>query len=140
MRYMMLLKGTEQTESGVIAGPEVFEAMAKYNEELVNAGVLLAGEGLQESSKGKRIVFSDAGTRVTDGPLAETKELIAGFWMIQAKSLEEAVEWARRAPLTPGDVIEVRKVLEAEDFGEAFTPELREQEEKLRERAAQQSR
>jgi len=137
---MVLLKASAQTESGEIPGPEIFEAMTKYNEELVSAGVLLAGEGLQESSKGKRVHFSGAGTKVTDGPFAETKELIAGYWMIQANSLDEAVAWARRAPLAPGDVLEVRKVLEAEDFGESFTPELREREEQMRERAAQQNR
>jgi hypothetical protein len=137
---MMLLKGTEQTESGVMPGPEIFEAMAKYNEELVNAGVLLAGEGLQESSKGKRVQFTAEGARVIDGPFAETKELLAGFWIIQAKSIEEAVEWARRAPLSPGDVLEVRKVHDAEDFGEALTPEVREKERELWSRIAEQQR
>ena len=139
MRYMLLLKATKETEAGEIPGPEIFEAMARYNEELVNAGVLLAGEGLQPSSNSARVTFSNgAPPKVIDGPFTETKELIAGFWMIQAKSKEEAIEWTKRAPMAPGDVIEVRQVFEADDFGEALTPEVREKESKLWARIAEQ--
>jgi hypothetical protein len=112
--------------------------MGKYNEQLVNAGVLLAGEGLHPSSNGVRIRFAGKERRVIDGPFAETKELIAGFWLIQVKSRDEAIEWVKRAPMQDGDEIEIRQVFEAEDFGAEFTPELREQEEQLRARAAAQ--
>src|SRR5207247_7517253 len=114
----------------------VFAAMGKFNEELVRAGVMLAGEGLQPSSKGKRIRFSGQQRTVIDGPFTETKELIAGFWLWQVKSMEEAVEWLKRAPFDGGTEVEIRPVFEADDFGEAFTPELREQEERLRAQAA----
>jgi hypothetical protein len=109
--------------------------MGRFNEELVNAGVLLAGEGLTPGSKGVRVRFSKGQPQVSDGPFTEAKELIGGFWILQVKSMEEAVEWARRCPLGEGDMIEIRKVAEAEDFGEAFTPELREAEERLRARS-----
>jgi hypothetical protein len=133
MRAMMLMypnpdfKGPPTTE--------MFEAMGRFNEELVNAGVLLAGEGLTPGSKGVRVRFSKGQPQVSDGPFTEAKELIGGFWILQVKSMEEAVEWARRCPLGEGDMIEIRKVAEAEDFGEAFTPELREAEERLRARS-----
>ena len=142
MRFMMIVKATEQSEAGVMPSEELLTAMGNYNEELANAGVLLAGEGLQPSSKGARVVFSGGDVSVVDGPFAETKELIAGYWLIQAKSLDEAVEWARRCPKPmpddPESVIEIRQVFEAEDFGDEFTPELREQEERLREQLPEQ--
>jgi len=140
-RFMMLVKASADSEAGVMPTTEQFAEMGKYNEELVKAGVLLAGEGLQASSKGARIVFKGNNKTVVDGPFAETKELIAGFWIIQAKSLAEAVEWARRAPNPHwgGETnIEVRQVFSAEDFGEALTPELREAEDRLRAQAKAQ--
>lgn len=136
MRFMMMVKGTESTEAGAMPSEEMLAAMGRYNEELANSGILLAGEGLHPSSKGVRVRFSGDKTTVVDGPFTETKELIAGFWLIQVKSREEAIEWARRCPNpTPDDeegVIELRQVFEAEDFGEQLTPELREQEERIR--------
>jgi hypothetical protein len=134
MRFMLLLKANAMTEAGVLPSTELLAAMSRYNQELASAGVLLAGEGLQPSSKGKRVKFSGDQRTVIDGPFTETKELIAGFWLIQAKSLEEAVEWARRCPnpLEGEAEIEVRQVFEAEDFGPAFTPELRAAEAELR--------
>ena len=136
MRFMMMVKATESTEAGAMPSEEMLAAMGRYNEELANSGVLLAGEGLHPSSKGVRVKFSGDTPTVVDGPFTETKELIAGFWLIQVKSREEAIEWARRCPNpTPDDdegVIELRQVFEAEDFGEEFTPELREQEERIR--------
>ena len=134
MRFMLLLKANAMSEAGVLPSPELLAAMGRYNQELASAGVLLAGEGLQPSSKGKRVRFSGNQRTVIDGPFTETKELIAGFWLIQAKSLEEAVEWARRCPnpLEGEAEIEVRQVFEAEDFGPAFTPELRAAEAELR--------
>ncbi len=135
MRFMILLKADENTEAGVLPSEELLTAMRKYNEELVQAGVMLAGEGLQPSSKGARVKFSGSKRTVIDGPFAETKELIAGFWLIQVKSKEEAIEWVKRAPNPfPGteSEIEIRQVFEAEDFGPEFTPELREQEERQR--------
>jgi hypothetical protein len=133
---MMMVKGTESTEAGAMPSEEMLAAMGRYNEELANSGILLAGEGLHPSSKGVRVRFSGDKTTVVDGPFTETKELIAGFWLIQVKSREEAIEWARRCPNpTPDDeegVIELRQVFEAEDFGEQLTPELREQEERIR--------
>jgi hypothetical protein len=140
MRFMMLVKADQDSEAGVMPSEELLAAMGKYNEELVNAGVMLAGEGLHPSSKGARVKFSGEKRTVVDGPFAEAKELIAGFWIIQANSLEEAVEWAKRCP-NPMDgesEIEIRQVFEAEDFGDEFTPELREQEERLRARIAGQ--
>ena len=132
MRFMIIVKATRESEAGVLPNEALLAAMGKYNEELVKAGIMLAGEGLQPSSKGKRIQFSGSKRTVIDGPFTETKELIAGFWMWQVKSMDEAVEWLKRAPMEDGDVVEIRPVFEAEDFGDAFTPELREQEERLR--------
>jgi hypothetical protein len=138
MRFMLLLKADKNTEAGVLPSTELLTEMGKYNEELVKAGVLLAGEGLQPSSKGARVKFSGKKRTVIDGPFAETKELIAGFWLIQVKSKEEAIEWVKRCPnpLDGEAEIEIRQVFEADDFGEAFTPELREQEERLRQQGA----
>jgi hypothetical protein len=137
MRFMILLKADENTEAGVMPSEELLAEMGKYNEEMVKAGVLLAGEGLQPSSKGARVRFSGAKRTVVDGPFAEAKELIAGYWLIQTKSKEEAVEWVKRCPnpLDEEAEIEIRQVFEAEDFGEEFTPELREQEERIRAQA-----
>ena len=134
MRFMVLVKATKDSEAGVMPSEALLMAMGKFNEELVKAGVMLAGEGLHPSSKGARVKFSGKKRTVVDGPFAESKELIAGFWLIQAKSLEEAMEWVKRVPFSgsPESEIEIRQVFEAEDFGEAFTPELREQEERLR--------
>ena len=140
-KFMMLVKATADSEAGVMPTTEQFTEMGKYNEELVKAGVMLAGEGLHPSSKGARIEFKGNQKKVVDGPFAETKELIAGFWIIQAKSLEEAVEWARRAPNPHfgGDTnIEVRQVFAAEDFGDSLTPELKEQEQRLRDQSKAQ--
>ena len=131
MRFMILLKANEDTEAGVLPSEEILAEMGKYNEELVKAGVLLAGEGLHPSSKGARVKFSGGKQTVIDGPFAEAKELIAGFWLIQVKSKDEAIEWVKRAPLE-GAEVEIRQVFEAEDFGPEFTPELREQEARLR--------
>ena len=137
MRFMVLVPASEDSESGVMPTQEELTAMGKYNEELVKAGVMLTGEGLHPTSKGARIRFSGSTPTVIDGPFTEAKELVAGFWMIDVKSKDEAVEWMKRAPFS-GDVeIEIRQVFEAEDFGEAFTPELREQEERLRAQTAQ---
>ena len=134
MRFMLLLKADKSTEAGIMPGEKLLADMGKYNEELVNAGVLLAGEGLQPSSKGARVKFSGTKRTVIDGPFTETKELIAGFWLIQVKSKAEAIEWVKRCPNPlEGDAeIEIRQVFEAEDFGAEFTPELRAQEERLR--------
>ncbi len=132
MRFMILVKATKESEAGVLPSTELLAAMGKYNEELVKAGVMLAGEGLQASSKGARLKFTGAKRTVTDGPFPETRELIAGFWLWQVKSKEEAIEWAKRIPFTEGEEVEIRQVFEAEDFGEALTPELREQEDRLR--------
>src|ERR1700674_2732249 len=138
MRFMVLLKADKTTEAGVLPSEELLTDMGKYNEELVKAGVLLAGEGLQPSCKGARVKFSGSRRTVTDGPFTETKELIAGFWLIQVESKEEAIEWVKRCPnpLSAEAEIEIRQVFEAEDFGDAFTPELREAEERMRARAA----
>lgn len=134
MRFMILLKADADTEAGVMPSETLLAEMGKYNEELVNAGVMLAGEGLHPSAKGARVHFSGKKRTVVDGPFAETKELIAGFWLIQVASLEEAIGWVKRcpAPLEGESEIEIRQVFEAEDFGDAFTPELREAEERLR--------
>jgi hypothetical protein len=131
---MVLVKATKATERGELPSEQLLAAMGKFNEDLVAAGVMKAGEGLHPSSKGKRVRFTGAGTSVVDGPFAETKELVAGFWLWECGSMDEAVRWVKRAPFEPGDEIEIRQVFEADDFGEAFTPELREQEERLRER------
>ena len=135
MRVMVIVKATKNSEAGKLPSEQLLADMGKYNEELVKAGIMLAGEGLHPSSKGKRIQFSGSKRTLVDGPFAETKELIAGFWLWQVKSIEEAVEWARRCPPPmPGEdaVLEIRPVFEAEDFGKEFTPELRAQEERLR--------
>ena len=135
MRVMVMVKATKNSEAGVMPGEELLAAMGNYNEELVKAGIMLAGEGLQPSSKGKRVQFSNGKKTIIDGPFAETKELVAGFWIWQVKSMEEALEWVRRCPdPMPGEEseIEIRPVFEAEDFGAEFTPELRAQEDRLR--------
>ncbi|MBX6332029.1 MAG: YciI family protein [Gemmatimonadaceae bacterium] len=138
MRFMILVKADKNTEAGVLPSERLFVEMGKYNEELVKAGVLLAAEGLQPSSKGARVRFSGRKRQVIDGPFAETKELIAGFWLIQVKSKEEAIEWVKRIP-NPDDAdfeIEVRQVFEPDDFGDAVSPAVREQEARLRARLA----
>ena len=137
MKVMVLVKANEDTEAGVLPTEQEFAEMGKFNEELVKAGVMLAGEGLHPTSKGVRLRYSDEGTTVTDGPFAETKELIAGFWILDVKSREEAVEWLKRAPFQNTE-IEIRQVFEAEDFGEAFTPELRAAEDRMRKQVEEQ--
>jgi hypothetical protein len=129
---MVLVKADNDSEAGVMPSTELLAAMGNYNEELVKAGILLAGEGLHPSSKGVRVRFSGSERTVIDGPFAETKELLAGYWLWQVKSMDEAIEWLKRAPFDGGAEIEIRPVFEADDFGEAFTPELRAQEERLR--------
>jgi len=138
MRFMVIVKADKNSEAGVLPDERMLTAMGKYNEELVKAGIMLAGEGLHPSSKGARVKFSGDKRTVVDGPFAETKELIAGFWLWQVKSKEEAIEWVKRCPNPmPGDSeIEIRQVFEADDFGAEFTPELREQEERLRAQVA----
>jgi hypothetical protein len=134
MRFMVIVKATQDSEAGVLPNEKLLAEMGQFNEELVKAGVMLAGEGLQASSKGARVRFSGTQRTVIDGPFAETKELIAGFWLWQVKSKEEAIEWVKRCPnpFEGESEIEIRQVFEAEDFGPEFTPELREQEERLR--------
>jgi len=134
MRVMVIVKADKNTEAGVMPSEQLLKEMGNYNEQLVKAGIMLAGEGLHPSSKGVRIKFSGSNRTVIDGPFAETKELIAGYWMWQVKSMQEAIEWAKRCPNPTGEesVLEIRPVFESEDFGEEFTPELREQEERLR--------
>jgi hypothetical protein len=135
MKVMVIVKATKNSEAGVMPSEQLLTAMGKYNEELVKAGVMLAGEGLHPSAKARRVQFSGKKRTVVDGPFAETKELIAGFWIWQVKSMDEAVEWARRCPdPMPGEEsqLELRQVFEAEDFGKEFTPELRAQEDRLR--------
>ena len=138
MRFMVMVKATKDSEAGVLPDQKLLADMGKYNEELVKAGVMLAGEGLQPSSKGARVRFSGNKRTVVDGPFTETKELVAGFWLWQCKSLAEAIEWVKRCPNPmPGDSeIEIRQVFEAEDFGAEFTPELREQERRISEQAS----
>lgn len=131
MRFMVLVKATKESEAGEMPTEKMLTEMGKFNEELTNAGVMLAGEGLHPSSKGARVQFSAGRQTVIDGPFAETKELVAGYWLWKVKSKDEAIEWLKRAPFEEGEV-EIRQVFEAEDFGEEFTPELREQEERLR--------
>jgi hypothetical protein len=137
MRFMLLVKADKNSEAGVMPSEELLAEMMKYNEELAKAGVLLAGEGLQPSSKGARVSFRGKERTVIDGPFAETKELIAGFWLIQVKSLEEAIEWVKRCPnpMEGESEIEIRQVFESDDFGDEFTPELREAEERIRAQA-----
>ncbi len=140
MRFMVIVKANEDSEAGVLPSEKLLTEMGRFNEELASAGVLLAGEGLHPSSKGVRVRFSEGKKTVLDGPFAETKELIAGFWLIQVDSLQEAIDWVKRIP-NPHDEeseIEIRRVFEAEDFGEEFTPELRKQEERLRRNVASQ--
>jgi hypothetical protein len=140
MRFMLMVKANADTEAGSLPSSEELAAMGAFNEQLIQAGILLAGDGLHPSSRGARVHFSGEQRTVVDGPFAEAKELIAGYWIIQAKSLEEAIEWVKRVPNPTGQEsqIEIRRVYEAEDFGEAMTPELAEQELSQRERAAQQ--
>ena len=140
MRFMILVKATKNSEAGALPDEKLLAAMGKFNEELANAGVMVAGEGLQPSSKGARVRFNGDKRTVIDGPFAETKELIAGFWIWKVKSKQEAIEWVKRCPNPmPGEQseIEIRQVFEAEDFGAEFTPELRQQEERVRAQAAQ---
>jgi hypothetical protein len=142
MRVMVIIKATEESEAGVMPSEQLLTDMMKFNEELVKAGVMLAGEGLHPSSKGKRVRFSGGNRTVIDGPFAETKELIAGFWLWQVKSMEEAIEWLKRCP-SPHDQeadVEIRPVFEADDFGAELTPDLREQEERLRAKFENQSK
>ncbi|OOG64886.1 dehydrogenase [Rhodanobacter sp. B04] len=141
MRCMVMVKANQDSEAGVMPSERLLSEMGRFNEELVKAGILLAGEGLQPSSKGARVKFSGSSRSVTDGPFAETKELIAGFWLWQVKSMDEAIEWVKRCP-NPFDgesEIEIRQVFEADDFGAEFTPELREQEARLRAQVAAKS-
>jgi hypothetical protein len=139
MRFMVLVKSTPETEVGMMPSEEQLTAMGKYNEELVKAGVMLTGEGLLDSSKGAKVRFSDGKTTVVDGPFTEAKELVAGFWIIQVKSREEAIEWVRRIPCEPGEEseVEIRQIAEPEDFGDAYTDEVREQEDRVRAGAEQ---
>ncbi len=141
MRFMVIVKATADSEAGVMPSEELLAAMGRYNEELVEAGVMLAGEGLQPSAKGARVKFSGDQRTVVDGPFIETKELIAGFWIFQVASLEACIEWVKRCPNPmPGDSeIEIRQIFEAEDFGTEFTPELREQEERIRARISSEN-
>jgi hypothetical protein len=132
MRVMVIVKASKESEAGQMPSQELLAQMGKYNEDLANAGVMVAGEGLLPSSAGKRVRFSGAQRTVTDGPFAETKELVAGFWLWKVKSMDEAVEWLKKAPFDEDAEIEIRRLAEADDFGEAFTPELREQEERIR--------
>jgi hypothetical protein len=134
MRFMLIIKADANSEAGVMPSQELLAEMGKYNEELVKAGVLLAGEGLHPSSKGARVKFSGSKRTVVDGPFSETRDLVAGFWLIEVKSKEEAIEWVKRCPnpMQGESEIEIRQVFEAEDFGAEFTPELRQQEERLR--------
>jgi hypothetical protein len=137
---MVFVKANKESEAGVMPSREILTAMGKFNEELVKAGVLLAADGLHASSKGKRVKFSGQQRTVTDGPFAETKELIAGYWLWQVKSIEEAVEWLKRAPFDGGTEVEIRPVFEAADFGAQLTPELKAQEERLRAQSAKSKR
>lgn len=132
MRVMVIVKASKESEVGQMPSEKMLTDMGRFNEELVKAGLMLAGEGLHPSSRGKRVRFSGAGRTVIDGPFAETKELIGGFWLWQVKSMEEAVEWLKRAPFDGGAEVEIRPIFEAEDFGKEFTPELRAQEDRLR--------
>ena len=138
MRFMVMVPANKDSEAGVLPDQEILTKMGKFNEEMVKAGVMLAGEGLQASSKGARIKFSGGKTTVTDGPFTESKELIAGFWLLQVKNKDEAIAWMKRAPFDGGTVIEIRQVFEADDFGSNLTPELREQEARLRTQASKQ--
>src|ERR687892_2549923 len=132
MRVMVIVKASKESEAGQMPSEKALTEMGKFNEELVKAGVMLAGEGLHPSSKGKRVKFSGANRTVIDGPFAETKELIAGYWLWQVKSMDEAVDWLKRAPFDGGTEVEIRPIFEAEDFGKELTPELRAQEDRIR--------
>ena len=133
MRVMVIVKANKDSEAGLMPTKEILTEMGKFNEQLVNAGIMLSGDGLHPSSRGKRVKFSDVGkSTVFDGPFAETKELVAGFWIWQVRSIDEALDWAKRAPFGPGAELEIRPFFEPEDFGAEFTPELREQEDRLR--------
>jgi hypothetical protein len=136
MRVMVIVKANKESEAGVLPSTEILTKMGKYNEQLVQAGVMLAGEGLQSSAKGKRVKFSGDSKMVIDGPFAETKELIAGFWLWRVNSMQDAVEWLKQAPFDGGEEVEIRQVFEASDFGDNLTPELREQERHLSEQIA----
>jgi hypothetical protein len=136
MRVMVLVKASKESEAGVMPSEQLLTEMGKFNEELVKAGVMLAGEGLHPTSKGVRVRFSGDKRTVIDGPFTETKELVAGYWLWQVRSMDEAIEWIKRAPFDEGDEIEIRPVFEAEDFGDELTPELREQDQRLRAQAA----
>lgn len=137
MRCMVFVKANKESEAGALPSTEMLSSMGKFNEELVKAGVMLAGEGLQPSSKGKRIAFTAGKPAITDGPFAEAKELVAGFWIWQVRNIEEAVEWLKRSPFGPGAEVEIRPVFEAEDFGANLTPELKERGERLRNQIAE---
>ena len=132
MRVMVIVKATKESEAGQMPSEKLLRDMGNFNEELVKAGIMLAGEGLHPSSKGKRVKFAGKDRTIIDGPFAETKELIAGYWVWQVKSIDEAIEWIKRAPFEDGDELEIRPLFEADDFGKEFTPELRAQEERLR--------
>lgn len=136
MRVIVFVKANQESEAGVLPSTEILAAMTKYNEELVKAGVMVAGEGLQPSSRGARVKFEGSKRIVTDGPFAETKELVAGFWIWKVKSMAEAIDWLKQAPLGGGAEIEIRPIFEAEDFGKNLTPELRAKEERLRQQIA----
>src|SRR5215467_10535562 len=142
MRFMVMVKANKDTEAGVLPSTELLSAMGKYNEELVKAGVMLAGEGLQPTSKGAKVKFSGTKRTVVDGPFAEAKEIIAGFWILQTKTKEEVIEWVKRCPNPTGEEseIQIRQIFEAEDFGAEFTPELREQEKRLGEQMAENAK
>ena len=143
MRVMVIVKATKSSEAGVMPGEQLLAEMGRYNEDLVKAGIMLAGDGLHPSSKGARVLFSGSKRVVVDGPFTETKELVAGFWIWQVRSMDEAVEWARRCPNPMPDdegVLEIRPIFEPEDFGAEFTPELREQEERLRRQIEQRQK
>jgi hypothetical protein len=140
MRFMVIVKASKESEAGILPDEKILTAMGKYNEELMKAGVILAGEGLHASSKGARVKFSGKDRIVTDGPFPETKELIAGFWLWKVSSKEEAIEWLKRAPFDGGTEVEIRQVFEPEDFGPALTAEVREQEERMRAQLDQQTK
>jgi hypothetical protein len=140
MRFMILVKASKETEAGVMPRREMLAAMGKFNEELVNAGIMEAGDGLHPSSKGVRVRFSGGTSTVIDGPFAETKELVAGYWIWKVQSRQEAIDWLRRAPFGEGDEVEIRQIFTADDFGDEFTPELRAQEARLGKRIAERGR
>jgi len=140
MRYMVIVKATKDSEAGILPTADMLNEMGKFNAELVKAGVMLAGEGLSPSSQGTRIRFKGKEKTVIDGPFAETKELVSGFWILQVRSKEEAIEWIKRAPFSEDAEVEIRRISEPEDFGEAFTPQARAEEEKLRQKMGEQAK